>query len=214
MASCAPIPSTLPVTTAVLTANGGTLTAGSQGSAKFPRLDDTSPAQRAVVTVTSRDNTDPLSPGTDDFTFGAEFWLNYESDGVSLDNGNNLVQRGLYADPAQYKVQVDHDHVSCRVAGSDGAVVAKSAVVVDPHTWYRTTCARSGDRLQLTVLDEAAGTLTRTTVSGPIGSVDPGAASVPLAIGGKVTSSGTLVIGSSDQFNGLVDDVFYDAPTG
>jgi hypothetical protein len=56
-------------------------------------------------------------------------------------------------------------------------------------------------------LDDSAA--DRVTKKGETGSVTA-SASTPLAVGGKVTDTGNVIRGNSDQFNGTVDDVFLD----
>lgn len=204
----------LDVTTEMLTANGGTLSPapGASGgtSGRFPAWDGSAPAQRAVIKVTSRDQTDPLSPRTDDFELGADFRLDTKSEGGSLDNGNNLVQLGLYGDPAQYKLQVDHGHVSCRVKGSTAQVLVTSTLAVAPLQWYSAKCSRSARVVTLTVHDIGSDVTDTRSASAAVGSVvmGPGA---PMSVGGKVSSRGKVVTGAADQLNGLLDDVYYSA---
>lgn len=173
------------VTTAVSTANRGSLTAtadpdGRGAAARFPRWDGTAPAARAVVTVMRRGAGDPLSPGARAFRFGAAFKLDAVSEGGRLDDGNNLVQRGLFGDPGQYKLQVDDGRVSCRIRGAAGAVVVRSRVVVTPIEWYSSTCSRVGGQVTLAVVGPA-GRTTRTSVSARTGSVDVGSGGVRLS---------------------------------
>jgi hypothetical protein len=93
----------------------------------------------------------PAQPGSRDFEFGAGFSLDTKSTGDHADNGDNLIQRGLFGDKAQYKIQVDKGKVSCRIKGSGGAQVS---------------------------------------------------------IGGKVSATGAVITGDSDQFNGLIADAY------
>lgn len=76
-------------------------------------------------------------------------------------------------------------------------------------TWYRVTCRRHGSVLTL-VLERLGGAgpnaRTRATATLPTGSVSM-AAVVPLAVGGKVDADGTVPASSTDQFNGVVDNV-------
>jgi hypothetical protein len=202
----------LPVTTAVSSSGGGTIAVvdGADGSAAdFPAWDGSaSPYKRVAVTVRSKDASDPLSPGLRDFSFGADFTLDPRTQGGN-DNGNNLVQRGLYGDDSQYKLQIDEGHVSCRIEGSRGAPYLKSATAVDRNTWYSATCSRIGGVMTLTV-QRLGGAAETTSTSSTAGSVDMGSSSVPLSIGAKVSPSGNVVKGNADQFNGRVDDVFVD----
>ena len=202
-----------PVTTGIASSGGGTVVAEPKGAGKVARLepfDPDTPAQLAAVVVRPAGDADPFAPRRDAFTFGATFKLDPKSQGSTVDNGNNLVQRGLYADDAQYKIQVDGSRVSCRVGGSAGAVLVKASVLVDPGAWYRTRCTRNGTSVKLVLVKRTAdGPVTRSwTRSGAIGDL-AFSAEPPLSVGGKVNSSGALVTSSADQFNGRVDDVFF-----
>jgi hypothetical protein len=215
----------LPVSTSVLTAGGGAIAAApdpaavdgvadGSASADLPDYDSTSPYQRAGVAVLSQDASDPLSPGAANFEFGADFTVDAKSEGTTADNGNNLVQRGLYADRAQYKLQVDHGHVSCRVKGTSGAPIVASKLTLVPNAWYSASCARVGSALTLRV-QPRGGAVEETTLVKPAGTVKMASPSIRLAIGCKLSAAGNLVISNSDQFNGHVDNVYYQVtPTG
>src|SRR4051812_42672459 len=75
----------------------------------------------AVIQVLDRRGTDDLDPGAGPFRFGADFNLDAVSEDSGpggRDNGDNLIQRGLFNQQAQYKIQLDHDTALCRVKGS------------------------------------------------------------------------------------------------
>jgi hypothetical protein len=186
----------------------GTVTSwdGTGSAARFPRFELDTPPQ-AVVTVRDKRGRDDLDPGTADFRFGAEFALDNESWGSSSDNGDNLVQRGLYDDKTQYKLQVDGARPYCRVKGRDGSVTVHSTVTVVPRVWYAAQCTRKGTDLVLVVTRLDDGSRSVYQASGVTGSMRPASSSVPLSVGGKVTSNGALVSDDADQFNGRVDDV-------
>jgi hypothetical protein len=198
-----------PLAFRVSAAGGGMLRSvpGKAGgyAARFPAF-AAGYTQRAVVTATSSSDDDPLSPGDSDFTFGSDFTLDKVSEGGTADNGNNVVQRGLFVDPSQYKIQIDHGRASCRVAGSAGAAVVRSTQVITADAWYRISCSRTTRTLTL-ALGRVDGAITRTSVSARTGVVDS-ANSTPLSLGGKVTGTGKVVTGNSDQFNGALDNVF------
>jgi Laminin G domain len=186
--------------------------AGGGRGLRFPGVSSSATPARAVLAVTTKESVDRvngLSPGHHDFEFGARFMLDRTSEIAELDNGNNLVQRGLGDDLSQYKLQVDHRRVSCRIAGDLGGVEPRSRMRIDPEHWYSVTCARTGRTVTLRVrrLDDHA--VDRVTLRGDTGSVTA-SASTPLAVGGKVTDQGRVIRGNSDQFNGLIDDVFLD----
>ena len=176
---------------------------------QLPALSSAAVPSRAVLVVTARlssDGNDRLSPGKRDFAFGARFRLDASSSNGKLDNGNNVVQRGLSADPSQYKIQVDHDRISCLVAGNEGVLLVTSRHRVESEEWYSAQCERTGDTLTL-VSSEEGEPREEVTATGPTGRVSS-EPTAPFAVGGKVAPTGEAVRGDSDQFNGGVDDVF------
>lgn len=184
-------------------------------AARFPAYDGTAGGQRTVVSVTNSGSTDDLSPGAKEFTFGADAKINATSTGTSNDNGNNLVQRGLSAQSAQYKLQMDGARFSCRVKGNDGTIMVTSPVSVQARTWYHVICKRrvttSGDYLVLkvaTVNADGTRNKARKTTS-PVRSIGrlSFARGTPFTIGGKLTDPST-VASASDQWNGMVDSAF------
>ncbi len=194
----------------MLTHNGGTVEStssdGSGSAVRFPAFKASSPPL-AVLVVTDETGSDDLAPGTAMFRFGATFNLDSKSAGSSVDNGDNLVQRGLFGARAQYKIQIDKKHPSCRVKGAAGAVHVTATRSVTPGEWYRALCSRDGSTVTLEVRRISDGTRWTYRGSGATGSVSP-PSGTPLSIGGKVNDSGRLMTGDSDQFNGRVDDVF------
>jgi hypothetical protein len=150
---------------------------------------------------------DPLNPGSGDFSFGADFSLDQQSTGVQ-DNGDNLMQRGLYADRGQWKLQVDHGLVSCRIKGDQNSAVAKVYPQVVRGVWYRASCARHGDKVTATLQRLGTATVSSASVTRAIGSVDT--SGHPMSVGGKANRNGNAVSGNSDQFNGAVDNVHFE----
>jgi len=145
-------------------------------------------------------------PGSGRLTFGADLRLDEVSSGSDGDNGDNVIQRGLYGDPAQYKLQVDRRRPSCVVRGESGEVVVKADLELG-RGWYRVGCRRAGDGVTLTVADiesERVGPPRRWKARGATGRLSPRG---PLAIGGKLTAGGALVGSDTDQFNGALDNV-------
>ncbi len=206
-------------TQAVVTAHGGSVSAVSAGAsgpaARFPSYNGSSSGPRAVIAVTNSGSTDVLGPGASDFVFGADVRLDTANRGTSYDNGNNIVQRGLGTDVAQFKLQVDRGRFSCFVKGDAGARTVKSPVPVAPGTLYRATCRRAiesaGERVIITVAKVAAdGSLGAPTTTaskpGPVGNLSF-AFATPLSVGGKLADSVTIFT-ASDQFNGVIDNAF------
>ncbi len=200
----------LATTVKVSKSGGGAVKAGPDpdgaASGEFPAWDGKAPYQRAAVTVLSNQSGDPLSPGTRDFELGARFNLDAKTQG-GKDNGNNVVQRGLFHDTAQYKLQVDSGKVSCRVKGSRGAQTLNSPVAVQSGAWYSTSCARDDGRLVLTVT-RPDGSVATKSATFKAGNVTMRSSSVRVSIGAKVGRSGAVMSGDADQFNGLIDDAY------
>jgi hypothetical protein len=143
-------------------------------SIDLPKFNGEETGPRAVVKVVDNnpDNGDALSPGKDDFVFGADFNLDeLNSDPKdSDDNGNNVIQRGLHGSGHQYKIQVDKVSEvwkpSCTLSQCDGkdcedpckvkqeqddAVCVTANDSIKDSRWYRVTCIRKGTTLKLVV---------------------------------------------------------------
>jgi len=200
-----------------ITAHGVDVEGVHDPAARFPAFDAGMEAPASAVLVSSSSSDDRLNPGVREFSFGATVRLDAKSESHepdpddSADNGNNVLQKGLYLDPSQYKLQVDHGFASCRVAGRDGALDVRSQVAIEPLVWYRVACARSDDTLTITV-DELTVTgsqnVDRQVAQGRTGHVSTEERSRYLSLGAKVDARGAIPEGSTDQFNGLVGDLF------
>jgi len=180
---------------------------GSGHALRFPGLEGGLDPPAAMLMLQSRDAEDYLSPGSRDFAFGADVLLDEESEDAPTDNGNNVVQRGLYEDASQYKIQVDHGNVSCRIAGSDGEAVV-TAPVIEPGEWYRVSCERSNGEVLLSwerLSDSETGTEGRETDIGEV--TFP--AGTPFVVGGKLDAKAQVTVEATDQFNGVIDNVWF-----
>jgi hypothetical protein len=180
---------------------------------RTPKHVDDPNAPHAVIQIIDRRDDDDLDPGLQSFRYGADFNLDSVSEDTGpggRDNGDNLLQRGLYYQQAQYKIQIDHGVATCRVKGSTGAVSVSSSVNPVPGTWYRVRCVREGDQLTivLTRWQDGLPTSLRESASGSIGVVSPARRTVPLSVGGKLARRG-VVDYASDQFNGRIDNVIF-----
>lgn len=174
----------------------------------LPRFVDSSTPPRAVLRVTNAGRSDDLAPDAKDFTFGADFSLDRVSTGSSVDNGDNVIQRGMFGDRSQYKIDADGGKISCRIKGSDGVVSVKSSVRAEPGLWYRAECSRMGERVVLSVreyLSSGESRLYRDSARGKTGSLTWSNTAVPLAVGGKLNANGSIVSRNTDQFNGSVN---------
>jgi hypothetical protein len=202
---------------AVSAVGGGEVAAGpdrssSGHSLRMERFRPGQPAAPAVVVVRPvADVLDRTDPGDDDFAFGADFVLDALTGTSPTDNGDNLVQRGLFAAEAQYKIQLDGGHASCRVAGSSGAVTVRATDPVEPEQWYRVRCRRVGDEVTLRVVTglDSDREVREYAERGATGSLSYDRADSPFSIGGKVDQHGEVLATDSDQFNGRIDDVVF-----
>jgi hypothetical protein len=200
------------LTVRTVTANGGSIAQATgydgSGAGDFPDYAATDPPM-AVTTAVDETGTDDLAPRKSAFTFGADFALDAVNEGSSVDNGNNLIQRGLYTSSMQFKIQLDSDRPSCRVKGSAGAVSVPAPMTAEQGTWYSASCHRAGQDVVLTVRRLSDGRVWTAKRSGPIGTLTT-SASVPLSVGGKASSATSIMTSASDQFNGLIDNAFLD----
>jgi hypothetical protein len=187
---------------------------GEGRAAEYPAFDGAADGPRAVIAVTNPGPHDFLTPGRDSFVFGADINLADPNEGSAFDNGNNVIQRGLFNDAAQFKLQVDGGVASCRVKGDRGALLVKSSVTMEAGSWYRLRCARLvlGEEELLTVTASALrdGSGTDESVpdvkQGPVGELLM-EVSTPLSIGGKLGPDQSIEV-ASDQFNGKLDNAF------
>lgn len=206
------------VAISVASRHGGTLGAGAgrdgaggNGAVRFPAHSAATDAPRAVIRVVP-EGQEVLDPGAGRFEFGADVVLDATSESGavdSTDNGDNLVQRGLFDDVSQYKVQLDARRPSCRVKGTAGAVFVTAPVTAEPGRWYRVRCVRDGSTVSIAVTtwaDDGTPTVVSRSATGPTGDMAPSRPTVPLSVGGKLSAHGEPVT-STDQLNGLVDNV-------
>lgn len=211
---------TAPVDVAMLTLRGGRVrrTDGPDGTAARMPAWRHHRAVAAAVEVRPRSTTsgDPLQLADSSFEVGADFRLNPRSEGGRHDDGDNLLQRGLFTDVSQVKVQVDHGVPSCRVAGDAGELVASTGIPVERGAWYRLRCLRDGGSLTIrlaALVRPAAGgppvalALEESTVAGVVGTLS-WPRETPFTVGAKATPDGEIVRSETDQFNGAVDNVY------
>jgi hypothetical protein len=177
----------------------------------FPGYQERGDYPRAAIAVTNAGPDDVLSPGTEDFVFGADFRLDEESVGREEDNGNNIIQRGLSSDDVMFKLDIDADHrPGCTIKGRDGKQMIYARQPVEDGLWYRVHCERQGDRLHVLVseyLPSGQVTTSGRETSGPTGTVDIDA-EVPLSVGGKVARNSAMITSATDQFNGDIANPF------
>jgi len=201
--------------TATLDRGTITLTAGWDGEPAIDLPDFTKAANypRAALVVTNAgDGPDQMNPGEKDFSWGADFWLDADSLGSAVDNGDNLIQRGIWTYPNYFKAEVDEGHPACAVHGDDDYVFVRGYEELKPETWYRLTCTRREDEVTIVfseISPNGGGRPILHSAAGHTGSVTFADRSTPLLIGGKVGADGQLLAGATDQFNGVVMNPFF-----
>ena len=143
---------------------------GSISRATRPSGTGTSPAiafpasGSAVIQVPDAPN---LNPGTQDFTIST--LVKVTSGQVT--SGANLMQKGVFADPAQWKLQLDGGKPGCRIAGTDSAgnpaaaVLLNTDVSIADQGWKFVQCKRRGDVLSLIVGADTVDTDTGATMN-------------------------------------------------
>jgi hypothetical protein len=198
----------------VVTAGGGRLTwtpgRGGGAAVRTPAYAAEGAVPAAAILVrTDPAAPDPLDPGSNDLVVSVDFRADPATAGRAGDDGDNLVQRGRFGEPAQLKIQLDHGVPSCRLAGTAGEVLVAGDGPVTPERWYRLTCTRAGAAVRLRLVDlEGSAAPREWTATG-----DPGVISfghVPLSIGAKVAERGRIAGDSADQFHGTIDRVVVD----
>ncbi|CUR57772.1 exported hypothetical protein [metagenome] len=204
----------------VVSEDGGSLTFASSyataGNAlRYPAYDGDPAAPRAVVGVTNAGDTDGLTPRGRAFTIGADVRLARVNNGTPYDNGNNVIQRGLYDEASQFKIQVDDGRASCRIKGLSGETMLTSGRAIATGAWYRLTCRRINrdgpDRFRLVVRpiasDGSLGVATKVSSTTTVGRLSfP--VSTPMSLGGKLGND-LVIVAASDQFNGKLDNAFF-----
>ncbi len=103
-----------------------------------------------VLVINSVGATDLLNPEAKNFSFGADLRLNEVSSGKGDDNGDNVLQRGLFSDANQYKLQVDKRVPSCTVKSGRAQLFVKFDKGLD-EGWFRVRCAYEAGSLTLSV---------------------------------------------------------------
>jgi hypothetical protein len=202
----------------------GSLMAGGQQLVQVPSGNGTSALQfppyapqeagRLVLVLSSVGRPDRLNPVRSDFSFGADVRLDATSSGDADDNGDNVLQRGLFNDPNQYKLQVDKRVPSCTVKVGAARLFVKLDSELDGG-WFRVRCDYQAGTLTVSASRIDANSVTefsRASVSQKLGGVEF-AVSTQVTVGGKLGSNGDLVLRESDQFNGDLDNVFVDIPS-
>lgn len=183
----------------VRTRSGGALRLAQRTStsraAAFPATCTRTLCPKAVVEVP---DSAALDPGLQPFSFGVSVRLQ----ATQTSRGSNLVQKGLWGDPAgQWKLQVDgyHGRPSCVVSGAvDGTyrrVTVVSSRSVADASWHRVACRRTASAVEVLI----DGVVTGRAAMRPVLLSSRAA----VLVGGKNYNRE-----DNDQYFGSLDDVF------
>jgi hypothetical protein len=193
----------------MVTSGAGRLTGSPDPSggvaAQFPTVEAADEGNLAALVVSDEDR--DLVPGDEKFIFGMDVMLPTQARRTEKDDGDNLMQRGLFGSGGQYKLQLDDGRPSCRAVGKLGEAFVQLREVLEPGQWYRLRCEKVQQRLSIFVAELPMSTGTEWdsasawSLMGTVGTV------APLSVGAKVNVRGGLVLGSPDQFNGVLDNV-------
>lgn len=201
----------------VVAGAGGEVTAsrtpGGRSALRFPKFSDSESGPAAMVRVRPA-GSDWMNPGLDPFEFGVDVKLDADSSGTIRDNGDNVVQRGLFEDGAQFKLQIDKRVPSCVVTGDGGTVIVKERdLELSSDAWYRLTCERRAESLKLTAFELSFAQDGEATPGHPVVAEESGTIgrveflpTVPMSIGGKIYDGGPAP--RTDQFNGLLSGAY------
>jgi hypothetical protein len=91
------------------------------------------------------------NPGNQNFAMGLVFTTQPIP---STNYGGNLMQKGLFGDAGQVKLQLAPTYggtVNCRIKGTSGAKIITSTVNVDDGAWHTAVCWRAGNVVGVTV---------------------------------------------------------------
>ncbi len=174
-------------------------------AARFPSGAEAEQGALAALSVTDEERR--LVPGGDDFMLGADVKLTEEPHRTPRDDGDNILQRGLFGSGGQYKLQLDDGRPSCRVQGDAGEALVKLPKRLKPDRWYRIRCERTAQRVTIFAArlpvdeDTTWDSATTWAITGEVNTV------APISIGAKVNIREELVQPAPDQFNGILDNV-------
>ncbi|MEV4640811.1 LamG-like jellyroll fold domain-containing protein [Actinoplanes sp. NPDC049548] len=177
--------------------NGGTLSLVPQGAGlavQYPARCTLIRERECPRAILEGLRDDDLNPGTRPMEYGASILMTHSD----LADGANVFQKGYsVGGVSQFKLQVDHrqGHPSCVIASRTRIYRAEPAVDVADGVWHDLSCARTADRLTLTVDG-----VERASVAVPMNLSIANAE--PLRVGGKGANKG------NDQYAGQIDNVF------
>jgi hypothetical protein len=169
---------------------------------QFPaRCEEPDPMDCPRVMVEAESSADQ-DPGERDFAVSVDVLVPSKPAGPD-EIDQNVMQKGNFDDPGQWKVEIDTQRRPICVfhypddAGSP--IIVRVERAIDDGAWHSLRCERSGNQLRL-ALDGGQGSDTRS-VEIPAGHTVDISNTQPIRIGGQ------NVMASADQFYGSLDNV-------
>ncbi|MEV0426624.1 LamG-like jellyroll fold domain-containing protein [Micromonospora sp. NPDC050495] len=176
--------------------NGG----GSISRATRPNGTGSSPALAFPATgsaIVQVPHAAALNPGSGDFTVSALAKVT----SAQVTTGANLVQKGVFNDPTQWKLQLDAGVPGCRIKGTlaDGTtaeVRLTSPTSIADQGWTFVQCKRRGNVLTLLVDNQ------------PVDTNDKAGMNISSTANVNIGAKGTGLT-NNDQFRGQLDNVLF-----
>jgi hypothetical protein len=169
---------------------------------RFPgECEEVDPVDCPRVILEAEDSAD-ANPGQADFAVSLDFLVPSLPAGSTIAD-QNVMQKGNFDDPGQWKVEIDVERRPICVfhypGDGDAPLTVRVQRAVDDGAWHSLRCERRGAAV-LAVLDGGDGEDTRT-VDIPAGHTLDIANSRTIRVGGQDVTA------SADQFHGSVDNV-------
>lgn len=175
---------------------------GTGNAIRFPgQCEEPDPMNCPRVMIEAQGSADE-NPGERDFAVTVDFLMASNQDGAVLGD-QNVMQKGNFDDPGQWKIEIDvQNRASCvfHHPGDDGApIIARVQRAVNDGVWHTLRCERRGALLTI-LLDAGTGDDTRS-IEIPAGDT------VDITNDKTIRIGGQDVMASSDQFHGSLDDI-------
>jgi hypothetical protein len=175
---------------------------GTGNAVRFPgECMETDPMLCPHVIVEAEDSTDQ-DPGERDFAISVDFLMPSLPAGSSIID-QNVMQKGNFDDPGQWKVEIDRERrPTCVFHYPDDAgtpITARIQREIDDGIWHTLRCERRGNFLMIS-LDSGEGEDSRS-IEIPAGHTVTITNPQPIRIGGQ------NVMASADQFHGSLDNI-------
>jgi hypothetical protein len=151
---------------------------------------------RAIISIGDATG---LNPGSASFDFGAH--VRVTGSQVAAKRDSNLIQKGLWADSSQWKLQLDGSRgvPACVIGGMRSGtfhrVLIKSTSGIADGTWHALRCERTATTVRLVVDGKVKARASFNAVKLNDSS--------PVTIGGRAPAQS-----GNDQFFGTLDDVY------